>query len=181
MTNQTLRRSLHVASAAFLLLVPIASWTTFRVVVLGAAVLAVGLESVRLRFPGVRAWLARVVPVFRPVEASQPCGAMWLAVGYGIASLFASSAPMAGILVGAVADPAAAWIGEAGRKTTGKTWRGSAGHFAVASAVLLFAGFSWTGSFVAAAVGTVLERWPGPFNDNLLVPPAVAASVSLLV
>ena len=51
----------------------------------------------------------------------------------------------------------------------------------VAVTVLLLAGFSWTSSIIGAVLGTVLERWPGPFNDNLIVAPAVAASVSLLV
>jgi len=150
-------------------------------VLVGTAILAVGLEIVRLRFPRVRGVLGGMVPVFRPAEAKRPCGAMWLAVGYAIASLLPPPAPMAGILVGAFADPAASWIGEAGRKTSAKTWRGSAGHLVVAVTVLLLAGFSWTSSIIGAVLGTVLERWPGPFNDNLIVAPAVAASVSLLV
>ena len=29
----------------------------------------------------------------------------------------------------------------------------------------------------AAVVGTALERWPGPINDNLLVAPGVACVV----
>lgn len=181
MTGPNVRRSLHVASAALLLLVPFASWRAFQISVLSIAVLAVGLETVRLRFSGVRVWLGGVVPVFRPAEADRPSGAMWLAVGYGLASLFPAPAPMAGVLVAALADPAASWIGEAGRPTTGKTWRGSLSHFTVATVVLMLAGFSWAGSLVAATVGTALERWPGPFNDNLIVPPVVAASVSLLV
>jgi dolichol kinase len=106
---------------------------------------------------------------------------MWLAVGYGLASLFPAPAPAAALLVAAFADPAASWIGGAGRVVAEKTWRGSAGHFVVAVAVLLVVGFSWTVSLVTATVGTTLERWPGPFNDNLTVPVVVAASVSLLV
>jgi len=114
------------------------------------------------------------------VEGQQPSGAMWLAVGYAIAALFPSPAPMAGILVSACADPTASWVGEAGGSKGTKTWRGSAAHFVAAGAVLLLGGFSWTGSIVAAVIGTALERWPGPFNDNLVVAPAVALSVSLL-
>ena len=181
MTSVTLRRGLHVASAAFLLLIPLTSWTFFRGAVLATAVAAVGLEAVRLWTPRVRDWLQRCVPVFRPAESKRPSGAMWLVVGYGVASLFPPPAALGAILVGAAADPAASWIGEAGRVTPGKTWRGSAAHFVVACGVLLLAGFSWGGSVGAATIGTAVERWPGPFNDNLLVAPAVAASVSLLL
>jgi dolichol kinase len=105
---------------------------------------------------------------------------MWLTVGYAVASLFPSPAPVAGILVGACADPAASWVGEAGTRTGTKTWRGSAAHLVTAVAVLQLGGVSWAGSIVAAVIGTIVERYPGPFNDNLVVAPAVAVSVSLL-
>ena len=180
MTGATLRRTLHVTSAACLLLIPATSWAFFRTAAVATAVLVVGLEIVRLRSSWVGGWLGGLVPVFRPAESRRPSGAMWLAVGYAIASMFPPPAPVAGILVGALADPAAAWIGEASGKTNAKTWRGSMGHLLVAAAVLLVAGFSWTSSIIAAALGTTLERWPGPLNDNLIVPPVVAASVSLL-
>lgn len=180
MTTTTLRRILHVASGACLLIVPATSWHSFRVFVLATAVVAVCVEITRLRVPRVGDWLGRVVPVFRSAEAQQPSGAMWLAVGYAIAALFSSPAPMAGILVSACADPTASWVGETGGSTGTKTWRGSTAHFVAAVAVLLLGGFSWTGSIVAAVIGTALERWPGPFNDNLVVAPAVALSVSLL-
>jgi len=175
-----LRRTLHVASAAFLVLIPATSWPFFRATLLATAVIAVALEAVRLRVPRIRLWLGGRVPVFRQEEARQPCGAMWLAVGYAIASLFHPPAAMGGVLVGACADPVAAWVGGAGRTTTGKTWRGSTAHFVMAWAVLLLAGFPLVASVGAATVGTALERWSGPFNDNVIVAPAVAASVSLL-
>jgi hypothetical protein len=53
-------------------------------------------------------------------------------------------------------------------------------HLGVALAVLLLAGLPLERVVMASVVGTALERWPGPFNDNLIVAPAVAASVSLI-
>ncbi len=169
-----------MTSAAFLVLIPTTSWSFFRAILLSVAIVAVALEAVRLRVPRIRLLLSRWAPVFRREEAQRPCGAMWLAVGYAVASLFHPPAAMGGVLVGALADPVASWVGGAGRTTVGKTWRGSTAHFIVACAALLLAGFPLGGSLGAATVGTVLERWPGPFNDNAIVAPAVAASVSLL-
>jgi dolichol kinase len=105
---------------------------------------------------------------------------MWLAVGYGIAVLLPPPAPAMGILVGAIADPVASWIGSAGRNTPGKTLRGSGGHFAVALGLLVLAGLPWGRAAIAAAVGTVLERCSGSVNDNVVVAPGVAAAVTLL-
>lgn len=169
-----------MATAAVLLLVPLGSWTVLRAVLLFGAAVAVGLEVARLRSFRVRDWLARVAPVFRPEEADRPSGAMWLAVGYGIAVLLPPPAPAMGILVGAIADPVASWIGSAGRNTPGKTLRGSGAHFAVALGLLVLAGLPWGRAAIAAAVGTVLERCSGSVNDNVVVAPGVAAAVTLL-
>ena len=181
MKSASLRRSLHMATAAVLLLVPLGSWTVLRAVLLVGTALAVVLEMVRLRSFRLRNWMVRVAPVFRPEEAGRPSGAMWLAVGYGIAALFPPPAPAMGILIGAIADPVASWAGSAGTATQGKTLRGSAGHFVIALGLLVPAGLPWGRAAVAAAVGTVLERWSGPLNDNVVVAPGVAAAVTLLV
>ncbi|MGD8726119.1 MAG: hypothetical protein PVH40_00670 [Gemmatimonadales bacterium] len=175
-----LRRVLHMGSAACLLCVPFGSWGTFRAIVIAGAVLAVGFEAVRLNVPSVHAWLERWVPVFRQAEARRPSGAMWLAVGYATAALFPEPGPAAGVLVAAFADPAASWVGGTGSRSGGKTWRGTVVHLGVALAVLLLAGLPLERVVMASVVGTALERWPGPFNDNLIVAPAVAASVSLI-
>ncbi len=180
MTAPSLRRLLHAASGATLLLVPIFSWQVLRGVLLIAAGLAVATETIRLRSPGVRDWLARRLPVFREREAVLPSGAMWLAIGYALASFAPVPAPAAGILVGAFADPAAAWLGSRQGVAGGKTMLGSGTHLVVAYAVLCGVGVGGVVAVSAAIIATVLERWPLGLDDNLLVAPATALTVSLL-
>jgi dolichol kinase len=88
--------------------------------------------------------------------------------------------PAAGILVAAFADPAAAVVG--GRFGSGarKTWQGTAAAAVVALAVLVALGLPREAVLAGTVVGTLLERWPGALNDNLLVAPAVAAVVRML-
>ncbi|NIM48896.1 MAG: hypothetical protein GTN62_03815 [Gemmatimonadales bacterium] len=180
MSAAGLRRLLHACTAAVLLVIPLASWTAFRVVVLVGAVVAVAFETARLSLPGFGPRVARVVPVFRASEARRPSGAAWLGVGYGIAVWFPQPAPVAGVLVAALADPAASFVG-ARRSTLGrKTFAGSAAHFTVACGLLAVLGLGWTVVLSAAAVGAALERWSGAVDDNLLVAPGVAAVVALL-
>jgi dolichol kinase len=177
-TDGVLRRTLHTASAAVLLLVPWMSWTVCRNVIFGAALLAVVVEAVRLRVPRIGRALMSAVPVYRAAEGERPSGAMWLAVGYALAALFAPPASVAGILVSATADPAASWIGSTAPARRGKTWRGSAAHLVVAAAVLAACGVPWSLVVGAAAVATAVERWVAPVDDNLVVAPAVAATVA---
>lgn len=180
MTAPSLRRLLHAATGATLLLVPLFSWNFLRTVLVAVAALAVVAEAIRLRAPRVRALLARRVPVFRDREATRPSGAMWLAIGYALASLTPSPGPTAGILVAAFADPAAAWVGSRWGRTGRKTVLGSATHFVVALAVVFAASGTWPAAVAAAAVATTLERWPLGLDDNLLVAPATALAVVLL-
>lgn len=180
MTAPSVRRLMHAATGTTLLLVPVVSWQLLRAVLIALAAVAVAVEVVRLRSPRFREMLAHRVPVFRAREAGRPSGAMWLAVGYALAALTPLPGPTAGILVGAVADPAAAWVGSRSGPTGQKTGLGSATHFVVATALLLGLGCGWLTSVAAAVVATVLERWPLGLDDNLLVAPATALTVVLL-
>jgi dolichol kinase len=105
-----LRRLLHAATAALLLL-SLHSLTALRIGTLVVATAAFGLELARLRSPAVRQRLARLFPVFRPRETTRLSGAAWLALGYAVAAWFPPPGPAAGILAGALADPAGSWIG----------------------------------------------------------------------
>jgi len=174
------RRLLHAATGLLLLLVPLTSWGVLRAALVAAAILAAGAEIARLRSKRFGALLARAVPVFRARETSRPSGAMWLAVGYALASLVPPPAPAAGLLVGALADPAAAWAGSAWGRGNGKTLAGSAVHLVVAAAVLYGVGCSVTAVAVGATLATALERWPLGLDDNLLVAPVTALTAALL-
>ena len=183
MSNTTLRRILHVASAGVLLLVPVIGWGAFPRVVTVGGVLALAVEGVRLTHGGVRRFFVSRLPVFRPSEATRPCGAAWLAAAFVAAAWFPPPAAMAGILVAALADPAASTVGtrfsRAGEGND-KTWIGSGAFVLVAIALVALLGHPWTVAVIVGSVGTALERWSGPLDDNLLVAPGVATSLLLL-
>jgi dolichol kinase len=105
---------------------------------------------------------------------------MWLAVGYAAASWFPAPAPAAGILVGALADPAAAFGGALIGSTDKKTWVGTVVHFGVGVALLRALPGPWHVAVVAALAGALVERWSGPLNDNATVPLAVAFVFAIL-
>jgi dolichol kinase len=163
-----------------LVLVPLASWTVLRVTVVAVAIGALVFEIVRLRVPRVRARLAQLVPVYRSHEGRRPSGAMWLSVGYAIATLFPAPAPAAGILVGGLADPAASLVGSHGGGVGQKTLRGSVAHLVVGVAALMALRLPWSTALGLGLLATAVERWSGPLDDNVTVPLVVSAAVTLL-
>lgn len=144
------------------------------------AITAVIVEALRLRVPVVGHALATVVPVYREREQRRPSGALWLAIGYALASWMPPGAAVAGIVAGGLADPAGAVVGARVGRGTGKTVAGSIAVAATTLVVVGATGMPWAVAGGAAAVAALVERWPGPFDDNLLVSPAVGAAVMLL-
>ena len=177
MSSQALRRLLHVGSVVILVIPLISSWDLLRVVVVLGTVLAVTLDLIRLKFASLRRRIADLVPVFRPAEDRRVSGATWLCAGYALAVLFPPLSPAAGILVGGLADPAASLVGSRTGGSGKKTVSGSLAALAVSLLALWLIGLPWPSVIGAAVVGTALERWPGPINDNLLVAPGVACVV----
>lgn len=177
-----LPRPLLHASTALLLAALLDSWRLFRGVLVATGIAAVLFEAARLHWPAVAAWAARTVPVFRPGEGRKPSGAGWLFLGYALAAWFPPPAPAAAVLAGALADPAAAVIGRRfGAAGARKSWPGTATAFLVAAAAVWVWGAAPPAGLLAGAVAAALERWPGPFDDNLLVAPGVGLVVWWLV
>lgn len=174
-----LRRTLHAASAV-VLLPALYSGSAFRLGLLWVAVLAALVEFVRLASPRVHRGMATLLPVYRAHETHRPNGALWLAFGYALAGWLAMPAALAGILAGALADPAASWMGGRWGKGAPKSWVGSGAAFLVTLAVTAAAGAGLSVGVAAGLVGAALERWSGPIDDNLLIAPGVAATVALL-
>jgi dolichol kinase len=143
-------------------------------------VLAMVVEMIRLRSESFRAALARSVPVFRPEESHRASGAFWLLAGYAGAAWFPAPAPAAGILSAALSDPAASAVGTRWGRDAAKSWIGTAASWVVSALVLSLLGLSWVAVLTGSTVNAALERWPGRFNDNLLMPVGVAAAVWLL-
>jgi len=182
MNTAALRRLLHAGSALVLLLTLFDSEVVLRLVLVGVAVVAVLADTLRIKVAAVRDWLVRVVPVFRSTESETLCGATWLAVGYALASWAPVPAGAAGILVGALADPAASWAGSLAKSEPGrKTWTGSAAAAIVAAAAIALLGIPLVAVVLGALTAATLERWPGPFDDNLVVAPGTALVVWLVL
>jgi dolichol kinase len=168
-----LRRLLHAVTAALVLLA-LHSPTALRFGTLVVAVAAFAFEAVRLKLPPAHAWIASRLPVFRPREDSRISGAAWLALGYALAAWAPAPGPVVGILGGALADPAASWVGGRWGGGRRKSWPGTAAAAAVTAMAAFAVGLPLLATAIAAIGAAVLERWPGPFDDNLLVPPGVA-------
>ena len=175
-----LRRILHAGSAAVLLIPLLADWGQLRWVLVVVAVVAVVVDVARIRLPQLSHRLATWVPVFRAGETGRLCGATWLSLGYALAVWFPPVAPAAGILVSALADPAASLVGGWNSRSVGKTANGSMAALVTSLVVLAMLGLPWQAAVSGAVVGTLLERWPGPCNDNLVIAPGVACVVWLL-
>jgi dolichol kinase len=154
-----------------------------RFVLIGGAIVAVLVDSVRITQPAFGMLVKRMVPVFRASESTRLSGATWLCVGYAAAAWFPHPAAAGGILAGAFADPAASWAGSmfAEPSSLKKTWVGSLAAAVAAALVLFTTGIPLTVVVSGAVAALALERWPGPLNDNLTVAPGVALVVWLLL
>ncbi|UCD23630.1 MAG: hypothetical protein JSW51_11390 [Gemmatimonadota bacterium] len=180
MRGPPLRRLLHVGSAVVLLIPLWASWDLLRLALGILAAIAVALDLARIGLPNVGRRIVEMVPVFRDMEARRLSGATWLSLGYALSAWFPPIAPAAGILVSASADPAASMVGGLSADSVGKTVIGSLAALGTSVVVLTLLGLPWQAVVVGAVIGTALERWPGPCDDNLVVAPGVACVVWLL-
>lgn len=180
MTDPSLRRVLHVGSGILLFAIPLGSWSLLRSALAALVFVALIVDTARIRSPRFRSRVASLLPVFRPHESSHLSGATFLCMGYFLAAAFPEPAPVAGILVSALADPAASVAGGWGRKSAEKTLRGSLAAFVVATGILTALRLPLLAVLGGACTGAALERWSGPFDDNLLVAPGVSMIVWLM-
>jgi len=179
--NRALVRPLLHASTGLLLLALLHSWHLFRLVLVAGGLAAAIFEAARLRFPSVAAWAEHLVPVFRPHEARRPSGAGWLFVGYALVAWLPPPAPAVAVLSGSLADPAAAVIGRRFGGGSRKSWAGTAAAMTVTTASAWLWGLPLGNAFLAGVVGSAVERWPGCFDDNLVLAPGVGLTVWWLV
>lgn len=180
MNAGALRRAIHASTASILLVALWGDWQLLRLFSTGLFVVALVVDMIRLRHEPFRAALARSVPVFRPEESHRPSGALWLLAGYAGAAWFPVPGPAAGILSAALSDPAASAVGARWGRGAAKSWIGTGAASVVSALVLAVLGLPWTAVLAGSMVNATLERWPGRLNDNLLMPPGVAAAVWLV-
>jgi dolichol kinase len=159
-------------------------------VVVASAVLAVIfvlVEFASFGLPRLRRWLLHRFALFlRPEEDGAVTGATYYLIGMTAAmALFPGPVAALAILFLAFADPIAAAIGK-WRRPAGSLAKNAAGNLTFFAVCLLLAGVvgrSSENGFVAAVVGalaaTLAQALPWRVNDNLTIPLAAAAAMSL--
>ncbi|MCG6957623.1 MAG: hypothetical protein LJF04_16655 [Gemmatimonadetes bacterium] len=152
--------------------------------ILGALLLGfVALDVIRLRSRRANEVFFRAFkPLVTPREAKGPASSTWYALGLiTTVAIFPRAAAISGILVLALADPSASWVGRrwGQHPFLGATLEGSAVFLTVSLAVLLMR-HPWPVALAGAVVATVAERFAWPLDDNLVVPVVGAAAVTLL-
>jgi dolichol kinase len=183
---QPWRRLFHAANGVMLALGPQAIGLSPKQTVAVLAVLLLvlmGADVVRLRAPSLNALFFRTFPSFAsPREAARIASSTWYVVGALLAwAFFEPAVAVASILVLALADPAASWLGrvvKSPRVGTGSVF-GSLVFFAVATAILLPVAGWVIAPLVAVGVMTV-EAMPWRLDDNLTVPLSAGLLLSLL-
>ena len=177
---QPWRRLFHaangVATAVALTWLPLERWQAITILGGILAVLVVA-DVVRMRSPAANRLFFRVFSLLAsPREAGRIASSTWYTFGIFLAVVFFPLPyAVSGILVLALADPAASYIGQrwGGRPFMGGTLIGTAVFFGVACAVLGLR-HALPVALVAAAVATIAERRSWPLDDNLMIPLACA-------
>jgi len=148
----------------------------------GIAAIALVLDGARRAFPSLqRTVTATAGALFRPEEAAALSGPAMLACGYAAAwALFLPRAAATAIVVAALADPAAALVGRRFARGAGKSWAGSLACAGTAAAVIVATGAGVLVATAGALAAAVAERAPWRGADNLLVPVAVGATLTLV-
>lgn len=175
------RKLLHavngLAIAAALSFWPLAEWQAVVVLGVVCGIQAV-LDLVRLRVGAAnRLFFRAFAPLVSPREAVGIASSTWYTLGVFVAvALFPLDEAVSAVLVLALADPAACWVGSrwGGRPLMGGTRAGTLAFFIVAAVVLGFRHETST-ALTAASIVTLAERRAWPLDDNLAIPVVCAA------
>lgn len=183
---QPWRRVFHAANggamAAALAALPITRETALAV--LGAVLILLFLmDLMRLVHAGANVLFFRAFWLFAsPREADNIASSTWYVLGvWFVIALFPRNVAVAAILILALADPVAGYVGRRwGRTRVGRdgTLEGTLAFFLVCFVVLV----SVTGpvrALLAAALTTVAERLPRLLDDNVTIPLAAGAALWL--
>jgi dolichol kinase len=183
---QPWRRVFHAANGTVLVLVLMVGVFQDRTVLVTLGILLVILllmDVFRLAIPEVNLLFFRSFTLLAsPRETARLSSSTWYLLAILLTLiLFPRDAALGGILVLALADPSASFVGRRwGKKRLGSgTVEGSLVFFAVAFGVLtLWA--PWPQALGAAVFTAVVEALPWPIDDNLSVPLAAAGALLLL-
>ena len=183
---QPWRRVFHAltgsAIAAGLTFLPISQ--ALALSILGGAFAALlALDVVRLRVKEANALFFKAFQrLASPREARGPASSTWYALGaLLVVAFFDRHDAVSGILVLALADPAASYLGRRwGRRPfLGGSVEGTAVFFLTAFVVLAFR-HTLPVAAGAAVICALAERLPGILDDNLTLPVVGSAAVTVL-
>ena len=183
---QPLRRIFHAVNGTALVLLMRTTGIQDRIVFLALATLLCALllmDGVRLAVPKVnRAFFRSFSLLASPRETARLASSTWYLLGILLSLiLFPRDIALAAILVLALADPAAGYVGRrwGRRRLGGGTVEGSLVFIAVAfGALALWA--PWPQALGAALFTAAVEILPWPIDDNLSVPLTAAVALLLL-
>ncbi len=183
---QPWRRAFHAANGVFLVLalktLPIGTWTA--AVLLGTVLsVLVLVDGVRLANPSLnRLFFQAFSHLASPREAGGLASSTWYLLGVVLTlMIFPRHEALAGILVLALADPAAGFVGRSwGKRRLGTGTVEGTLTFAVVAFLTLLAFAPWRVALATAVVTALVERTPWSLDDNLVLPPTVAALLYFL-
>ncbi len=176
MTSSSIRRVIHASTGLIIVVSEMDPWV-FRSVVWVAAVVFLAFDVFRINNAVLHDWISKRLPVFREREHQRISGASFLWLGYSITVLFPAPAVAVGILAAALADPAASLAGSMWGRGPGKSIAGSAACFVVIGVGALAVGVDPRMALLGAVFGTLIERFSGQIDDNLVLGPGVAATI----
>jgi dolichol kinase len=158
--------------------------TSLALVLLGASVVGlVAVDLIRLRSPRLNElFFTAFRPLVSPREAHAIASSTWYASGMFLTlGLFPRDAAISAILVLSLADPAASW---AGRRWGRIPFRGGSLEGTLVFAAVAFAVLAPRHALLVAAAAAIVaalaERFGWPLDDNVSVPLAAGAALTLL-
>lgn len=183
---QPWRRVFHAVNGIVTAMVLAWVLPTRTLAALGLSILLTALlvlDVARLRSPGLNRIFFRVFrPFASPREERRVASSTWYVAGILLAVLlFPIPAVIPGVLVLALADPAAGVVGRRwGRHRLGTGSVEGSLTFAVVAFLVLWIPAGATAAVVAAVAAAAVEVLPLGLDDNLTVPLVVAGVLALL-
>lgn len=182
---QPWRRLFHASvgvAAALILHFSLPSDALALTILAGVVALLLVMEGIRLKSPRFNVFFFRIFNrVITPAEKGHVVSSVWYAVGmFLVVAAFPREIAVPAILVVAVADPAASWVGRRwGRRRLGKGTATGTLTFVVAAIAVQMPLVAPGPAAFAAVVSGGVEVLPWKLNDNLTVPLAAGAALWL--
>jgi dolichol kinase len=184
---QPWRRLFHAANGTIIVVLlanGVVSVDVMRIIVAAALFGALTVDLIRFRVPAVqRMFFRSMAHLASPREAGGMASSTWYLIGVLLALLlFPLDIAMASIMVLALGDPAASYVGRRWGKHRipgDGSIEGTAVFAAVALGVLLVF-FPPLYATLGALAATVIERIPWGLDDNLTLPVGTGLALSLI-